>query len=85
MDEPRASALDVVDCLETRLRRLLALVAAARDMVSVISSNDRCLEHAQELLALADELSPDITADISSVTSIVKLAFPIVSLPPRAA
>jgi len=86
MDDTREAVLEVVDGLEARLRRLVALVAAARDMVSVVSSPDKSLEHAQELLAIADELSPVLMMEVDGVVRLLKSPATIsTALPPRAA
>lgn len=84
MDDASEDAVRVLDGLEIRVRRLIALVAAARDMTSVVSSKDQSLEHAQELLAIADELSPGITADMESLASRLK-SFSLIAAPTRAA
>lgn len=85
IDETRAEVFDLVDGLDVKLRRLLALIAAARDMASIVSSTDKSLEHAQELLAMADEMSPLVVGAVDVVTARLKLTVQAVVVQPRAA
>lgn len=75
----------IFESLETQVKRLAALVAAARDMASVVVSTDQSLVHAQELLAIADEISPGLIAELSAAYALLKSHRQDVVIPPRAA
>lgn len=75
----------IFESLETQVKRLAALVAAARDMASVVVSTDQSLVHAQELLAIADEISPVLIAGLDTAYALLKSPRQAAVVPPRAA
>lgn len=46
-----------------KMRRLVAVIAAASDMASTVEGTDPVLVNMQELLVLAEELAPDALAE----------------------
>lgn len=76
---------DRASVMADRVRRLWALVVAARDLASTVSSRDPNLGHTQELLAAADEAGHAILADAEALHDSLLADSHEITVPTRAA
>lgn len=85
MAQPNAVLREQASSVADRVRRLWALVVAARDLASAVSSQDPNLAHAQELLAAADEAAPVLVAETEALQDSLRISDDRVSATPVAA